>query len=124
MGQDASPKSGNPRFGSQERDTRPATTFVGNTYDLASLAALAAGALLLFMCLTCNMGFYCLPFASIILGVVGLAAAGKAIEPKRTQLWSWIGVVTGSLVILLFAVTIALYLGLVFLAAFASAGTG
>ncbi|MCJ7626011.1 MAG: hypothetical protein MUO76_21170, partial [Anaerolineaceae bacterium] len=36
----------------------PEVTFRGNTYDLTSLGALAGALLLVFLCLTCNMGTY------------------------------------------------------------------
>ena len=102
---------------------RPDVTFMGNTYDLASLGALASGLLLIFMCLTCNMGFYCLPFVPIIMGIIGLATAQQAVDSERTRLWSWVGVGTGVAVFLIIAVAVLGYIGFM-IVALASGGTG
>jgi hypothetical protein len=74
--------------------------FRGNSYDLAALGALASGALVLFTCLTCGLGYYCLPFVPMLLGLVGVAAARDAIHEERTKLWSWLGIGAGVIVIL------------------------
>jgi hypothetical protein len=71
---------------------RPRVTFMGNSYDLASLGALATGVVLLLMCLTCNQAAYCLPCVPLILGIIGLAMAKDAVDAERTRLWSWIGI--------------------------------
>lgn len=68
--------------------TRRTVTFMGNTYDLAALGALASGALVLFSCVTCNLGFYCLPFIPLLLGLVGIVSAREAVNEERTKLWS------------------------------------
>jgi len=75
-------------------------TFMGNTYDLAALGALSSGVLVLFSCLTCNLGYYCLPFIPMLLGLVGIASAREAINKERTQLWSWLGIGAGVVVII------------------------
>jgi len=62
-------------------------TFMGNTYDLAALGALGSGAVVLFSCLTCNLGYYCLPFIPLLLGLVGIVSAREAIDKERTRLW-------------------------------------
>lgn len=80
---------------------RRTVTFMGNTYDLAALGALGSGALVLFSCLTCNMGYYCLPFIPLLLGLVGIVSAREAVNKERTQLWSWIGVGAGVVVIVM-----------------------
>ena len=74
-------------------------TFMGNTYDLAALGALGSGALVLFSCLTCNLGYYCLPFIPLLLGLVGIVSAREAIDKERTRLWSWLGIGAGIVVI-------------------------
>lgn len=74
--------------------------FRGNTYDVAALGALASGALVLFTCLTCGMGYFCLPFIPMLLGLVGIAAARDAIDEERTKLWSWLGIGAGVIVVL------------------------
>jgi hypothetical protein len=107
----------------EETDRNPAT-FTGNAYDLTSLVALACAGVLLFLCGTCNMGFYCLPIFAAILGVVGLIAARQAVNPMRTRIWSWIGVGSGVLVLLLAAIAFVLYVGLILLMALASANAG
>ena len=48
---------------------RPQVTFMGNNYDLASLAAVITAAILMLMCVSCNMGFYCLPVIPLVLGI-------------------------------------------------------
>jgi len=74
-------------------------TFMGNTYDLAALGALGSGVLVLFSCLTCNLGYYCLPVIPILLGLLGITSARDAINKERTQLWSWLGIGAGIVVI-------------------------
>ena len=94
---------------------RPAVTFMGNSYDLASLGALGTGLLSLFMCLSCNMGFYCLPFLPIVLGLIGMLSASEAVDSDRTRTWSWIGLGAGVFFLVLMAAAIVLYLALVIL---------
>jgi hypothetical protein len=91
---------------------RPAVTFLGNSIDLASLGAMVLGLLSLFMCMSCNMGFYCLPFIPIILGLVGLVSAGQAVDVERTRLWSWIGLGSGLFFLVLFAAALIFYIAL------------
>jgi hypothetical protein len=95
----------------------PQVTFRGNTYDLASLGALGVGVLLLFSCLTCNMGYYCLPIVAVALGAVGLLGARQSVEEGRTRLWSWLGIAAGGVVLLIIVLLIVLYVGIIVLAA-------
>lgn len=90
-GEDFDPETGLPG--------RRTVTFMGNTYDLAALGALGSGALVLFSCLTCNLGYYCLPFIPLLLGLVGIVSAREAVNKERTQLWSWLGIGAGVIVI-------------------------
>jgi len=85
--------------GSNQNPGRRTVTFMGNTYDLAALGALASGALVLFSCVTCNMGFYCLPFIPLLLGLVGIISAREAVDEKRTRLWSWLGAGAGIIIL-------------------------
>ena len=78
---------------------RRTVTFMGNTYDLAALGALGSGAVVLFSCLTCNLGYYCLPFIPLLLGLVGIVSAREAVNKERTRLWSWLGIGAGIVVI-------------------------
>lgn len=78
---------------------RRTVTFMGNTYDLAALGALGSGAVVLFSCLTCNLGYYCLPFIPLLLGLVGIISAREAVNKERTRLWSWLGIGAGIVVI-------------------------
>jgi hypothetical protein len=94
----------------------PQVTFRANTYDLLSLGSLITGALILFSCLTCNLGYYCLPLVSVVLGAVGVLSARQAVEEKRTRLWSWLGIATGGIVLLFVVAAIVLYIGFLFLA--------
>ncbi|MGC9395755.1 MAG: hypothetical protein ACP5J4_12970 [Anaerolineae bacterium] len=90
-GEDFDPETGLPG--------RRTVTFMGNTYDLAALGALGSGAVVLFSCLTCNLGYCCLPFIPLLLGLVGIASAREAIDTERTRLWSWLGIGAGVVVI-------------------------
>lgn len=92
--------------------TRPTVSFMGNAYDLTSLGALASGVLILFMCLTCNMGYYCLPFIPIVLGLVGIIASRNAVDSQRTTTFSWIGLAIGIIVLILIAACVLAYFGL------------
>ena len=94
----------------------PQVTFRGNTYDLVALGSLFTGALILFSCLTCNMGYYCLPVISIALGAVGVLGARQSVELDRTKLWSWLGIAAGGILFLLIVLGILLYVGLIILA--------
>jgi len=98
----------------QEAPSRPTVTFMGNTYDLASLGALASGGLLLFLCLTCNQGMLCLPAVPIAAGVIGLLSAKRAVDEKRTRLWSWLGIGAGGLAIGIMVAGIIAWVGLIF----------
>jgi len=91
----------------------PKVTFRGNTYDLLSLGALATGALMLFTCVTCNMGYYCLPLVSIVLGAIGVLSARQAVDEPRTRRWSWLGIAAGAIILLLMALCFVLYIGFI-----------
>ena len=94
----------------------PEVTFRGNTYDLIALGSLTSGALVLFSCLTCNLGFYCLPFLPIVLGLIGVLAARQSVDEQHTRVWSWLGIAAGALVVLLIVAGIALYIAFIVLA--------
>jgi amino acid transporter len=87
--------------------------FVGNTYDLVSLAGVIVSGMLLFSCVTGNYGFCCLPPLAITLGAIGLLSAERARDPRRTRIMSLIGIGGGSLVLLLILAAIVLYICLV-----------
>jgi hypothetical protein len=97
----------------EDTPTEPAATLHGNAYDLTAVGALASGGILLFMCLTCNMGFYCLPFLPLILGVIGVISAKRAVNREQSQAMAWVGLGSGVLVILLILAGVILYFGLV-----------
>jgi len=90
-------------------------TFRGNSYDLVSLVSLASGGLILFTCLTCNLGYYCMPIIPMALGLVGVLSAHRAVDARRTRLWSWLGIAAGGLMLLLILVVVALYVGFIVL---------
>ena len=94
----------------------PEATFRGNTYDLAALGALASGAVVLFSCLTCNLGFYCLPFVPIVLGLIGVLAARQSVDEQRTRVWSWLGIAAGGFILLLIIAGVVLYIAFIVLA--------
>jgi len=97
----------------EDSPAEAAATLHGNAYDLTALGALASGGLLLFLCLTCNMGFYCLPFLPLILGVIGIVGAKRAVDRKQSQTMAWVGLGSGLLVILMMIAGVILYFGLV-----------
>jgi hypothetical protein len=104
------------------RLTAPEATFKGNTYDLAALGALASGVVVLFSCLTCNMGFYCLPLLPLVLGLIGLLGARQSVEGERTRLWSWLGIAAGGFIVLLTIAGVVLYIAFIVLAVAAGQG--
>ncbi len=104
------------------RPTPPEATFKGNSYDLAALGALTSGVVVLFSCLTCNMGFYCLPLLPLVLGLIGLLSARQSVEEERTRLWSWLGIAAGGFIVLLTIAGIVLYIAFIVLAV-AAGGT-
>jgi len=105
-GQASSPVGG-------ENRSKPAITFQGNSYDLTSVIGLTTGAAVLLACATCNLGYYCLPFVPIILGVIGLVAAKDSVDPDRTKLLSWLSVGSGAIILLLIFIFVALYIGFI-----------
>ena len=110
------PVSAEPGEKAQDSPTpRPSVTFMGNNVDLASLGALASAILMIFICLTCNMGIYCLPVAPLALGLVGLLMASRSVDVRRTRFWSWIGVGTGTIMLILLLIAFLLYVGLVWM---------
>ena len=92
-------------------ELEPEVTFKGNGIDLTALAALGSAVIMGLLCFTCNMGYYCLPFLSLILGIVGLASAGYAVDKKRTRILSWIGIGTGAVIVLMVALFVVMYFG-------------
>ena len=101
----------------------PEATFRGNTYDLAALGALTSGVIVLFSCLTCNMGFYCLPLLPLVLGLIGLLSARQSVEEERTRLWSWLGIAAGGFLVLLAIAGVVLYIAFIVLAVAAGGST-
>ncbi len=95
---------------------KPQITFMGNTIDLSAFSALTASAIVLFSCLTCNMGYYCLPLVPLLLGIIGLTAARESVDEKRTRWMSWIGVGVGGGIFALLMIAIVAYIVLVFVA--------
>ncbi len=94
----------------------PEATFKGNAYDLAALGALASGVVVLFSCVTCGMGIYCLPLVPLVLGLIGLLSARQSVEEERTRLWSWLGIAAGGFIVLLTIAGIVLYVAFIVLA--------
>jgi hypothetical protein len=91
----------------------PQASMHGNGFDLTSLGALVSGVLLLFLCLTCNMGFYCLPLLPLVLGIIGLATASRSVDQTRSHKMAWVGLGSGVLAILLMIAGIVIYFALV-----------
>ncbi len=96
----------------------PQVSFMGNTYDLLAVSGMVSSLILMFICLTCNMGFYCLPFIPLGLGLFGLLTAQDAIDAKRTQTLSWVNIGIAAAILLIGMLFLILYIGLmVFIAA-------
>ena len=100
----------------------PQVTFRGNSYDLISLGSLISAALILFTCVTCGMGYYCLPVISVVLGAIGVLSARQAVEQDRTRLWSWLGIAVGGIILLVMVLLFILYVGFIVLAATSGGG--
>lgn len=98
---------------SAESSAKPAITFRGNSYDLASVVGLTIGAMVLLSCLTCNLAYYCLPVIPVILGIIGLAAAKDSVDPDRTKLLSWLSLGSGAVILVLIFLFMAAYIGLI-----------
>ena len=95
---------------------RSQVTFMGNSYDLTAVVAVVTGGVIAFSCLTCNLGYYCLPVVPMVLGLVGLLSAEDSVDPSRTRLLSWLGVGGGGIVMLLMILALVLYFGFIILA--------
>ena len=110
------PKAPQPRPASDESEV----TYRGNSNDLSALGALASSILLLFTCLTCGSGVYCLPVVPLVLGLIGVLGAKRSVNKEQTQLFSWIGIGTGGLTLLLIAAGFIAYLVLMVFIVFVS----
>jgi hypothetical protein len=95
---------------------KPQITFMGNTIDLSAFSALMASGIVAFSCLTCNMGYYCLPLIPLLLGIIGLTAAREAVDQKRTRWMSWVGVGVGGGIFAMLMVAIIAYILLMIVA--------
>jgi len=103
---------------------RPKITFMGNSYDLASVGAVITGVILLAACFTCGQALYCLPVIPLILGLIGLIMAKDSVDAQRTRLLSWIGIGGGGLTMLLFvAAIVAYFVFIIFIVAVSSASS-
>lgn len=105
-----------------ETSSGPGITFQGNGYDLSAVIGVTIGALVLLSCATCNLGYYCMPFIPIVLGIIGLVAVKNSVNPDRTRLLSWLSVGAGTAILLLTVLFTALYLGLIVFAIVADNG--
>ena len=88
--------------------------FEGNAHDLTALIALICGAIVLLICVSCGLGIYLLPVVAIVLGVIGVMMAKNAVNPQRSQLWSWLGIGSGVVAVLLALFAFAVYIILIF----------
>ncbi|HNT77323.1 MAG TPA: hypothetical protein PKH77_20100 [Anaerolineae bacterium] len=96
------------------------TTFRGKTSDIFSFAALITGLITVFLCVTGSIGAFCLPFIPVGLGAAALLMARDAADKDRTQIWAWIGVAAGALVLIL---TVVCIVGFIVMIALLAAGT-
>lgn len=109
-----------PRKGPQAPQAQPRptsdeseVTYQGNSTDLSAIGALASSILLLFTCLTCGSGVYCLPIVPLVLGLIGVFGAKRSVNKEQTQIFSWIGIGAGGLSILMIVAAIVAYLAFV-----------
>ncbi len=77
---------------------------------MTALGALASGALVLLSCLSCGQAAYCLPVLPFLLGLIGLIGAKDSVNPKRTRLWSWLGIGSGAATLILAVLAVAAYM--------------
>ena len=73
------------RMKEEQSGDKRTVTFMGNSYDLAALGAIASGALVLASCVTCGMGLYCLPLIPLLLGLVGIVSAREALTKNANS---------------------------------------
>jgi hypothetical protein len=103
----------------------PEVTYRGNSTDLSAIGALASSVLLLFTCLTCGSGVYCLPVVPLVLGLIGVLGAKRSVNKEQSKIFSWIGIGAGGLSILMIVAGIILYLTFVlFIVLIAQNGRG
>lgn len=88
--------------------------FQVNAHDLSAFIAMICGVIILFVCASCGLGLYLLPVAAIVMGVIGLIMAKNALNPQRASLWSWSGLGTGIITVLLVIMGIAVYIIMIF----------
>jgi hypothetical protein len=96
-----------------ESSGKPQITFRGNSIDLSAVSALVAAALVAFSCMTCNVGYYCLPLIPLLLGIFGLVSARESVDESRTRWMSWVGVGVGGGIFALLMIAMIAYLILV-----------
>ncbi len=94
-------------------DSERRPTFRGNGLDMTALGALASGTLVLLSCLSCGQASYCLPVLPFLLGLIGLIGAKDSVDPKRTRLWSWLGIGSGAATLILMVLAVAAYMSFV-----------
>jgi hypothetical protein len=87
--------------------------YSGNSVDLGGLAAACFGAMMLLSCVPCLNVLA--PILGLLVGLMALAQAQHAINPKRTRILAWIGIGGGSAVMLLGIGWLALSFGLPFM---------
>ena len=88
----------------------PEITFWGNNYDLMSVVSASIAGSTLFACGTCSVGFYCLPFLPLILGIVGLFSLKDSVDHNRTKMLSWISISIGLIFVLLIVALMLFYI--------------
>ena len=86
----------------------------GNQTDMGAFMAAMLGLLTLASCFG---GMYCMPLLAVILGIIAYRNIDIAIDSQRTKVLSIIGMATGGLIFLALFSFIALYIGLIALAA-------
>ena len=84
--------------------------YTGNRVDLGAFAAACLGAIVLISCVPCVNVLT--PVLGLLVGVVTLSEARRAVDPKRTRMLAWVGIGGGGLVILVTLGWLALALGM------------
>ena len=93
--------------GSKAEENAP---YSGNSTDLAGFAAACLSAVTLLSCVPCLNMFT--PLVGLLVGLLALNQAERAVNPRRTRTLAWIGIGGGALIALVGLAWVALTVGL------------
>lgn len=96
--------------------------YQGNNQDLQAFVGMVVGITTLVTCCSGSCCTVLLPIVPLALGILSLANARDAVDPRRTRQQAWISIIIGGL-FTLFAVAIFAFYMLVFAGGFSSIST-